>query len=179
MVSALTRTRQSVGRAVSSSVVADHVRSDRVAVRDGHAELSRAFADVVNVSRTGVLVRTAYAHRPGDEWPLVLDLSRTPIRVWARVVRCERLPVRRGGREVFAVALMFLNPSPEAQAVIDRVCTDPPREAKPRRLSISFTRRCPSCRSRAVAKQGRRAYVCTTCAHHFSGMRLGILRIAR
>jgi PilZ domain-containing protein len=145
----------------------------------GHAELARAFADVVNLSRTGVLLRTASAHPPGDEWPLVLEVSRTTIRVWARVVRCELLPARRGEREVYSVALTFQDVSAEAQAVIDRVCAKSPSPAKPRRLSISFARRCPSCGSRAVAKRGRHAYVCTSCERPFAGVRLGVLRFAR
>ena len=41
------------------------------------------------------------------------------------------------------------------------------------------TRRCPECRSHAVMKEGRHRYVCSDCEHHFSGMRIGVIRVAR
>lgn len=63
--------------------------------------LANTVTDVVDVSRTGVLVRVSYELRPGSEWPLALEVpAATPVRVTGRVVRCEpggRLACRRGG----------------------------------------------------------------------------------
>ena len=145
-----------------------------------YAELASSFADVINVSRTGVLIRTAQQHQPGDEWPLILDLAKTPIRVVARVVRCEPLAVRRGMRPIYSLAMTFVAPSADAQSLLDRVCRTPPSRTTPRRrFSISFARRCPECKSHAIVKEARRRYICSNCDRHFSGLRIGVIRFAR
>lgn len=138
-------------------------------------------ADVVNVSRTGALVRTTHQQRPGAEWPLTLELRQTAVTLTARVVRCEPGPVpRRGARRRYTVGLAFVDPPKEVQAVIDEVCrTAPATEADPRRLHVSFARRCPLCRSRAVQKEAKRHYACDDCGHRFAGFRIGVVRFAR
>ena len=154
-------------------------RSERVAVTGAYAEVARTFAEVVNVSRTGVLIRGPQRHAPGDEWPLLLELGRTPLLLLARVVRCEPVVAPRGRRLAYALGLAFVDPSDEAIAALDRICRT---AASPRRkmwFSISLVRRCPQCRSRAVAKEGRSQYLCTACLYRFRGFRIGIIRFAR
>jgi hypothetical protein len=149
-------------------------------VAGGYAELASSFADVINVSRTGVLIRTAQHHQPGDEWPLILDLAKTPIRVVARVVRCEPIAVRRGMRPIYSLAMTFVDPSDEVRSLLDRACRRPASRTTPRRrFSISFARRCPECKSHAVVKEARHRYICSNCDHHFSGLRIGVIRFAR
>ena len=152
-------------------------RSERVAIPGAFAELARTYAEVVNVSRTGALVRGSYPHEPGDEWPVLLELGRTPLLVLARVVRCDPVSVM-GGRRAFALGLAFVNPSAEAVALLERVCQQVPPPQR-RRFSISFVRRCPHCRSRAVAKEANRQYLCTACLYRFRGFRAGFIRFAR
>jgi PilZ domain len=147
-------------------------------VSGAYAELARTFAEVVNVSRTGVLIRGPQRHAPGDEWPLLLELGRTPLLLLARVVRCEPVSAPRGKRMVYALGLAFVDPSAEALAALDRICLG----AKTRRkawFSMSFVRRCPQCQSRAVAKEGSRQYLCTACLYRFRGFRIGVIRFAR
>ena len=151
-------------------------RSERIAVPGAFAELARTYAEVVNVSRTGALVRGSYQHAPGDEWPVLLELGRTPLVVLARVVRCE--PVATSGRRAFALGLAFVNPSAEAMALLERVCEHVP-SSRTRWFSISLVRRCPHCRSRAVAKEANRQYLCTACLYRFRGFRVGFIRFAR
>jgi PilZ domain-containing protein len=152
-------------------------RSERVAIPGAVAELARTYAEVVNVSRTGALVRGLHRHAPGDEWPVLLELGRTPLLVLARVVRCEPLAAV-AGRRAFALGLAFVNPSAEVVTLLERVCQDiaPPRK---RRLSISLVRCCPRCGSRAVAKEANRQYLCTACLYRFRGFRVGFIRFAR
>ncbi|HKB10559.1 MAG TPA: PilZ domain-containing protein [Vicinamibacterales bacterium] len=160
-------------------------RSERVAVAGAYAKLARSLAEVVNVSRTGVLIRGPQQPTPGDQWPLLLELGRTPLALRARVVRCE--PVAddpRGRRSVFTMGLAFVDPSAEALEVLDRVCRRAARgRPEPQRrgtwLSMSLVRRCPRCRSRAVAKEGNRRYLCTACLCRFQGFRVGFIRFAR
>ena len=128
------------------------------------------------MSRTGALVRGSYRHAPGDEWPVLLELGRKPLLVHARVVRCE--PVATDGHRAFALGLAFVNPSAEAVALLDRVCQQVPPPRK-RWFSISLVRRCPQCRSRAVAKEANRQYLCTACLYRFRGFRAGFIRFAR
>jgi len=147
-------------------------------VSGAYAELARTLAEVVNVSRTGVLVRGPARHAPGDEWPVLLELGPTPLLVLARVVRCEAVTAQRG-RRVYALGLEFVNPSAEALAVLDRVCQGASGPRRRMWFSISLVRRCPQCRSRAVAKEGNRQYLCTACLYRFRGFRIGIIRFAR
>ena len=60
------------------------------------------------------------------------------------------------------------------QAVIDEVCKAADALEEPRRFFMSFVRRCPVCRSRAVQKESKRHYACSDCGHLFAGVRIGI-----
>jgi PilZ domain len=152
-------------------------RSERVAVPGAFAELARTYGEIVNVSRSGALVRGPQRHAPGDEWPVLLELGRTPLLLLARVVRCE--PLRAvGGRRAYALGLAFVNPSADAVALLDRVCHGV-RRRRQVGFSVSLVRRCPQCRSRAVAKEANRQYLCTACLYRFRGFRLGFIRFAR
>jgi len=135
---------------------------------------------VVNLSRTGALVRTSHHQRAGAEWPLVLELREAAVTLKARVVRCDAAAVpRHGARRQYTLGLTFVDPSKEAQAVIDEVCRAAKTTAPKRRLFMSFVRRCPACKSRAVQKELTRRYSCSDCGNLFTGMRVGIVRFAR
>jgi PilZ domain len=92
-----------------------------VRVQFGHA-----VADLVDLSRTGVSIRTNSTSRPGSEWPLVLEISAPPVRLTGRVVRCVPADVSLPGgaalRGQYALSITFVNPSDEAQAVLEEVC---------------------------------------------------------
>ena len=104
-----------------------HPRPRRVAPIGARAQLAHTVTDVVDVSGTGVLIRVSYELRPGSEWPLVLELpSAAPVQVTGRVVRCEPVAVSLPAGAVleghYLLALTFVDPSTEAQAVLDQVC---------------------------------------------------------
>lgn len=156
-------------------------RSRRVPIAGARARLADTLADEVNVSRTGALVRTPVNQRLGATWPLLLELSNTPVQLTARVVRCEAAAVaRRGARRQYMLGLEFVDPPPPATAVLDWACrSGSAKEGKPRRIYISFVRRCPRCKSRAVSKDAKRHYCCSDCGHVFTGIRIGIVRFAK
>jgi hypothetical protein len=148
------------------------------------AQLAITIADVVNISRTGALIRTELEQRPGAQWPMILESRHGEVQLTARVVRCELTrPAGLKAPPEYALGVVFVNPSDEAQAALDTICrTDGGRGApqKPsRRLYVSFVRRCPACKSRAVNKETKRHYCCTECGQRFAGIRVGIVRFAR
>jgi len=116
---------------------------------------------------------------PGDQWPLLLEVGRTPLLLLARVVRCEPVAMHRGRHVVYALGLAFIAPSADALAVLDRVCRAATAARRAVWLSISLVRRCPQCRSRAVAKEAHRQYLCTACLCRFRGFRIAFIRFAR
>jgi len=76
---------------------------------------------VVTVSSIGALVRTAHRPQPGAQWPLLLDVSNTPVQLTARVVRCEPVAgLLSSSTGLFTLALAFVSPSAEAKARLDR-----------------------------------------------------------
>ena len=102
-------------------------RPRRVALLGARVQLAITIADVVDVSRTGVRIRVSHKWRAGSEWPLVLELpSAAPVQVTGRVVRCEPVAVSLPAGAVleghYLLALTFVDPSREAQAVLDQVC---------------------------------------------------------
>ena len=92
-----------------------------VRVQFGHT-----VADLVNLSRTGASIRTNSTLRQGSEWPLALMLPAAPVRLTGRVVRCVPVDVSLPGgaalRGRYALTITFVNPSTEAQAVLEEVC---------------------------------------------------------
>ena len=93
----------------------------------GRVQLAHTVTDMLDVSRTGVLIRVSDELRPGSEWPLVLEVpSAAPVQVIGRVVRCEPVAVSLPAGAVleghYLLALTFVDPSTEAQAVLDQVC---------------------------------------------------------
>lgn len=101
-------------------------RPRRVVLVGVRVQLTNRFADLVNLSRTGMLIRANYALRAGSQWPLVFELSGTRVSLAGQVVRCEPVEaVLPGGavlRNLFAVALMFIGSSRDTQAVLEKVC---------------------------------------------------------
>lgn len=159
----------------------NHPRPKRIAITGARAQLASMVADVVNVSRSGALIRTPYEQRPGALWPLLLEFDDSDVQLVARVVRCEpaRTP-RWRARQEFAVGVEFIDPSDAARVVLDRICRNAgTAPARPRRLCVSFVRRCPNCMSRAVQKETNRRYCCVGCGQRFAGIRVGIVRFAR
>jgi hypothetical protein len=180
-------------------------RPRRVAIRGATIQIASTVAEMLNVSRTGALIRLNYQPRTGGEWPLVLDLPAVDDALWltGRVVRCRPAEPHAQHLSVterhYLTALKFIDPSPEAQAILDGVCGTlaPVKSVKPvaralpsrgmrkqpvirrlRRLSLSIRRRCPECRSVDVMKNGRHRYTCKQCGREFSGLRFGPLRLA-
>jgi hypothetical protein len=167
-----------------------------VRVQFGHVR-----ADVVNLSQTGALTLMNANMPLGTESPLRLELPAAPVRLTGRVVRCmptdPSLPDRSSLRNSYALAIKFVQPSLEAQAILRQTCgvlmeipKSPDAVAHaPRRMwrvrslnlrptAVSFVRRCPRCQSRTVSKVQRVRYSCAKCSHLFIGLRLGPIRIA-
>jgi PilZ domain-containing protein len=143
------------------------------------ATFSGSEAGVINVSVTGALVRAAQHRAAGSHGSLILEIEGAPLELTAQVVRCEPIagPLTASGG--FALALAFVNVSPDDQARLDAACRTPRGEFESRRLKVSLSRRCPKCLSRNVAKKARRSYSCGHCGQMFTGFRLGFLRFAR
>ena len=166
-------------------------RPPRVAVPGAHLTFANTVAELLNLSPSGALIRINFELRRGGEWPLVLDLPRTG-QVWlhGRVVRCRR----HDG--AFVLALSFVEPNAEAQAVLNDLCNSPSgKEHEKRlhplpwrlptlslerltRLHLSPSRQCPECHSPDVAKERRHSYSCFQCGCRFSGYRIGKMRIS-
>ena len=156
-------------------------RPQRTAIAGARAQFAGIVADVVNASPTGALIRTAHQQPRGAEWPLVLEFNDTSFPLPARVVRCEPVvgPLSTSKGQ-FVVALVFVNASAEAQALLEQACRVGRRaEAQFRRVRVSLTRRCPACNSRHVARKSPRRYSCCRCGQMFAGLRVGFLRFAR
>jgi hypothetical protein len=153
-------------------------------------------AELVNVSPTGALIRLGFKPRLGGEWPLAIALpARGQIWLNGRVVRCELDAVKNGasahGTE-YLLALAFVEPSEQAQALLDRLCggstVRPTADAAPRRrlsrphrlrrLALTLQRTCPECRSTMVTKQTGHRYSCDQCGSDFAGFHLGLLRVS-
>lgn len=159
----------------------DTSRPRRTTIAGARAQFAGIVADVVNASPTGALLHTAHQQPPGAQGPLLLEAGETSIPLTARVVRCEPVPGPLStSTGQFAVALAFVDPPPEAQARLDRLCKVWRRADAPARgLHVSLVRRCPTCRSRNVARESPHRYSCCACGQMFTGMRVGFLRIAR
>ena len=146
--------------------------------------VGRAVADVVNVSRSGVLVRAACELDAASEWPVILEFNSVLVRVAARVVRKEDA-VRSRAADRCLVALTFIRPSPSVQGVLKDVCgvnrdeaASPDDRASVRWPRLSFDRRCPNCDSLSIEKRKSRHYECLECGRLFVGIRIANLRIA-
>ena len=156
-------------------------RPRRTTIAGGRAQFAHIDTDVVNVSATGALVRTAVRQASGAQGPLILEVEGTPLQVTARVVRCEPdagpLSTSTGK---YALALTFVDPPADVVARLTEMCTTGHRAAmEVRRLRVSLERRCPKCESRDVAKEGKRSYSCCQCGQVFTGFRVGFLRFSR
>lgn len=161
-------------------------RPRRIAPQGARARVANADADVVNVSRTGVLIRAPYPLRTGTEWPLTLEISHTPLLLTGRVVRCEPMAdpsARRVGPVHHRLALRFLSMSQDSQTRLYAACGGQvERPTLPARLfplhPVSIARRCPRCGATHVEKQRRHHYYCDSCQRGFVGVKLGPLRLA-
>lgn len=156
-------------------------RPKRTAMSGARAQFCGIDADVVNVSRTGALLRGPQRRAIGATGPLTLELEGVPITLSARVVRCEPVagPLSTSTGK-YALAVTFIDHTPEAEARLEQVFkTGGRREMERRRLQVSLVRRCPKCHSRDVAKEGRRSYSCCQCGQVFTGFRVGPLRFSR
>ena len=176
------------------------VRSPRVAIPGASIQFANTVGDLLNISPTGALIRMNFELRKGGEWPLVLELppsggdarhGREQVWLQGRVVRCRR----HDG--AFLLALTFVSPNAEAQAVLREVCSapapEPAKDKRPRplpwrlpayslerllRVRCSVTRQCPECHSGDVSKERRHNYSCFQCGCRFSGFRVGKLRVS-
>jgi hypothetical protein len=102
-------------------------RPPRVVLVGARVQLGNTVADLVNVSRTGVLVRAGQQLSIGSEWPLTLEVrGAPPATLTGRVVRCGAAHVSIPGGSVlrsrYDVAFAFVDRSPAAQAILDALC---------------------------------------------------------
>ena len=146
--------------------------------------LDRVVADVVNVSRTGVLIRTSGDFDPASEWPAILEFDSVLVRVAARVVRKEPASSRSAPGSCL-VALTFVQASASVQAVLKDLCgptrtgaTGPGDRRATRWPRLSFVRCCPTCGSVSIERSEWRHYECLECGREFVGFRIANLRIA-
>ena len=168
-------------------------RSPRVDVPGARLQFANTVADLLNLSPTGALIRMNFELRRGGEWPLVLELPQSG-QVWlhGRVVRCRR----HDG--AFVLALSFVSPNADVQAVLHELCSSPvaPEPAKEKRarplpwrlptfslerllrVHWSPARQCPECHSGDVSKERRHSYSCFQCGCRFNGYRVGKVRIS-
>src|SRR5450631_405267 len=91
-------------------------RARRATVHGARLLVANAVAELVNISRTGALVRLGVELQAGGEWPLVLELpSHGSMWLNAKIVRClpEGTPPRRAERKTvrFLLGLAFVNPT--------------------------------------------------------------------
>ena len=147
--------------------------------------VGRVVADVVNVSRSGVLIRASCDLVAASEWPVILEFNSVLVRVAARVVRKEDSAKSRAGLEPCLVALTFIKPSLSVQAVLRDVCGEhrdaamsPRQRPGVRWPHLSFDRSCPSCGSVSIEKRKRGHYECEECGRQFVGFKIANLRIA-
>jgi hypothetical protein len=140
-------------------------RPRRIAVLGARMQLADTVVDLLNVSRAGALIRASYELRPDTEWPIVVKLPAAPVRLTGRVVRCESAEVLLPGgaalQRQYAVAVTFVNPSAEAQAILDQECGpavetgEPlkaprePRTRAPRPDAVRHATRCAHRRQRS------------------------------
>jgi hypothetical protein len=159
-----------------------HPRPRRVAIAGARAHLANAQAEVVNVSRTGVLIRAPYPLRTGTDWPLTLEISHRPLLLTGRVVRCEPALDPNARPVHHDLALAFVTQSSDAQNTLLQACGGRLERPQPRRhLSlhpISIARRCPRCRATRVVKRQRHQYFCEACQSRFTGLKFGPIRLA-
>ena len=165
-------------------------RPPRVAIAGARLQFANTVAELVNMSPSGALIRMGFELRKGGEWPLVLELPEAG-QIWlsGRVVRC-----RREGT-AFLLALSFVSPEAQAQAILDRLCSTPSPAKEKRqhplpwmlptlsferlmRIRVSASRQCPECHSADVTKERRHGYSCSQCGCRFSGYRIGGIRIS-
>lgn len=160
-------------------------RLRRIALQGAHARLANADVEIVNLSRTGVLVKASHPLRAGTDWALALDLADTSVQVTARVVRCRPGSDPQDttiGPPHHDLALAFVTKTSEADAALYSVCgsqLEVPRWRHFRPLrSLSIARRCPRCRTTHVLKERPRRYYCAVCNTRFTGLKFGPIRFA-
>jgi hypothetical protein len=83
-------------------------RPRRVAIRGARVPLANTLADLVNVSRTGVLMQVGYELPPGSEWPLTLAVPTRPWNSPAGSCCASRLRSRPGDGLLTLLALFTL-----------------------------------------------------------------------
>lgn len=102
------------------------LRPVRVHTAPIQVRIAGGFGRLMNISATGALVhvRQALAER---EWPMVIHVKPDPVELRVRVVRSTAVSVQLPGATVMkseecAVALVFTELSPKAQAMVKRLC---------------------------------------------------------
>jgi hypothetical protein len=163
-----------------------HPRAHRVTISGARVLLANTIAKLINVSRSGALIRAGRELLPGSDWPLTLQLNARAVELTGRVVRLEPTQVRVDDgvvRRQFEIGFTFVEPSTTARTVLETVC-DTTNDSVGVGVSLGFcrvslVRHCPLCRSRSVSKAGPHRYACDDCQHFFRGFRVGALRVAR
>jgi hypothetical protein len=64
-------------------------RAIRIALSEARGQLANTVVELMNISRTGALIRSGYELLPGTVWPFVLELPTETVNLTARGVRCR------------------------------------------------------------------------------------------
>ncbi len=100
-------------------------RSVRITLPGARGELAETRVQLVNLSRTGALMRARCNFWPGSVWPFVLDLPMAALSLTARVVRCELADapsVDAGTAVEYLIAVTFDQSSVAARDTLADLC---------------------------------------------------------
>lgn len=81
--------KRSLHRRAHTSVMTFRTRAIRIVLPEARGQLANTLIELVNVSRTGALIRAGYELWPGSVWPFVLELPTETLNLIARVARCS------------------------------------------------------------------------------------------
>ena len=103
-------------------------RAVRVQIPGARVRFGDCLTTLESLSVNGGLIQVVAAIAVGSTWPLVLELQSDTVRVTARVVNCQRREATVSEAIVdsvsFSVAFAFVDLSPRALQVLERVIRD-------------------------------------------------------
>jgi hypothetical protein len=100
-------------------------RAIRIALPEARGQLANTVLELVNISRTGALIRSGYELLPGTVWPFVLELTTETVNLTARVVRCRPTEASfesAAARIRYDIGIIFDVPSSAAQRTLQQLC---------------------------------------------------------
>ena len=100
-------------------------RAIRIALSEARGQLANTVVELMNISRTGALIRSGYELLPGTVWPFVLELPTETMNLTARVVRCRRSEASSesaAARIRYDIGITFDLPSSAARRILQQLC---------------------------------------------------------